>query len=132
MRIICMGYNDLRCLGEGWYGLEKSPENILYRASAPFAEIQVVTRKTVELSLFLSARPDHVGEPLHGSVQGEAGSEFDFTLFHNGWALRKGIVVPDAERTIRIVAQNPWSPDRLYDNGDSRALGFLVSAIRID
>jgi hypothetical protein len=131
MRIICMGYNDVRFLGEGWYGLEKSPENILYRASAPLAEIYVATRRAVELSLLLSARPAHVGEPLRVSVQGEAGSRFDCTLDYNGWTLRKGWVVPDSEGMVRFLAQNPWSPDRLYDNGDARALGILVSAIRI-
>lgn len=131
MRIICMGYNDLRILGDGWYGVEKSPERILYRASAPLAEIRVPARGQIKLGLLLSARPEHAGEPLRGLVRGENESGFDFTLFSNYWTFRNGFVVPDSKRTIRIAVQNPWSPDSLYNNGDARALGILLSAIRI-
>ena len=33
---------------------------------------------------------------------------------------------------IHIEVENPWSPDALYQNGDVRSLGILLSAIRLE
>ncbi|MBN2326792.1 MAG: hypothetical protein JXR73_06535 [Candidatus Omnitrophica bacterium] len=131
MQIICFGYNDLHMLGDGWYGVERSPEGILYRSSAPAAEFFTPNPEQVSISLIASARPEHAGEALKGSIKGQDNSGFEFILETNGWTVIKGSAIPGKARTLRLNVENPWSPDRLYHNGDARALGLLVSAIRM-
>ncbi len=132
MGIVCAGYNDLQWLNEGWYGVEKSPEGILYRASGPVGVLRFPWEGRVMLSLYLSARPEHSGEPLRVLVKSQDDAGFYFTLVTNGWTLRRGSVVLGKERKIRIEAQNPWSPDSIYNNGDARSLGILLCGIRFD
>ncbi|MGC9328992.1 MAG: hypothetical protein ACP5I1_15255 [Candidatus Hinthialibacter sp.] len=131
MQIICFGYNDLRMLGDGWYGVERSPEGILYRSSGPSAEFFTLISAPVSLSLIASARPEHAGESLKGAIKGQENSGFEFILETNGWTVIHGSVIPGESRALRLSVENPWSPDRLYHNGDARALGILVSAVRM-
>ena len=42
-QIITVGINDRNALEEGWYGLEKSPEGLVYRASAREALLKVLS-----------------------------------------------------------------------------------------
>ncbi len=133
-RIISLGINDLHAINDGWYGLEKSPERVYFRASAPLAELTLpIEGIRVDLSLYLAARPEHAGEPLEASVfNSTADSGFTFILETNGWSIRSGSVIINQDKKIQIIIKNPWSPDRLYNNGDSRSLGVLLSAVRIN
>ncbi len=137
MRLICVGYNDRRIFGNGWYGLEKSPRGILYRASTPYAELQVSDVGKLDIGMMITARPEHCGEPLRVTLQSgklsdsASLSEMHIVLETNGWVIREGTLLVGDDRIIRILTQNPWSPDRLYRNGDVRSLGILISSIRI-
>ncbi len=129
--LILVGYNERPYLGDGWYGLEKGPGGMLYRASSKKAEIHVPLEGYVELSLLFSARPEHTGGLFEASVVGDAGSYFDIELAANGWSTRQGELVLDQDRPILIDTLTPWSPDTIYKNGDARSLGMLLNAVRI-
>ncbi|MDX9753307.1 MAG: hypothetical protein RBU29_05060 [bacterium] len=132
-KIILIGKNEFGSLGEGWYGLEHSPEGVWYRASAPKAEIHLPTPfETVTLSLLVTARPSHTGQPLEVEITSGESGRFAFTLESNLWTIRKGVLDGNGGTTLQIRVKNPWSPDRLYQNGDARSLGILLSAIRIE
>jgi len=131
-QIITVGINDCNALEEGWYGLEKSPEGLVYRASAREALLKVpFSRQRVHVTLLLSARPEHTGEVLKGIVSASAGADFTFELAANTWTVRRGSLDIGEDRMIRILVYNPWSPDTLYKNGDSRSLGILLSAVHV-
>ncbi len=131
-QIITVGINDCNALEEGWYGLEKSPEGLVYRASAREALLKVpFTRQRVHVTLLLSARPEHTDEVLKGIVSTSAGADFTFELATNTWTVRRGSLDIGEDRLIRILVYNPWSPDTLYKNGDTRSLGILLSAVHV-
>jgi len=132
-QIITVGINDRNALEEGWYGLEKSPEGLVYRASAREALLKVpFTRQRVHVTLLLSARrPRDAAEPLKGMVSTSEGTDFTFELATNAWTVRRGSLDIGEDRLIRILVYNPWSPDTLYKNGDTRSLGILLSAVHV-
>ncbi len=132
-QIILAGFNDNRALVEGWYGLEKSPKGLLYRATSRNAEIKTrLPHGPVQCTLFVSARPEHTGENLIVTVSSDDKKRFQFNLHTNQWTTRTGKLILDESRTITIETDNPWSPDRIYNNGDARALGIMLNAIRLD
>ncbi len=132
MRLINAGINDLPIFHKGWYGLEKSPEGILFRASSADARLKIPdVQGRCKMCLLFSARPEHTGEPLRIIVKGANGSSFDFTVSTNHWSLREGTIQLDESGIIQFHIENPWSPDTLYHNGDVRSLGIMLSAIRI-
>lgn len=131
-QIILAGVNDRLVFTEGWYGLEKSPEGILYRASSAQATCKFSTSGKIRLTFLLSARPEHTGAPL--AVHLKIGDQFidSFELQVNPWTIRQSeFHLPD-DTILTIVAQNPWSPDKIYRNGDARSLGILLSALILD
>gem|GEM_PF-6759960 len=128
---IVIGLNERSFLGEGWYGLEKSPEGLLYRAATRKATIHSPLSGQVNMILLLSARPEHSGAPLRVTVSAGNTSRFSFELTTNHWTTRGGEFFLDENCPITIETHNPWSPDSLYGNADLRALGILLSAARI-
>ena len=103
----------------------------MYRAASRKAELLLpVVRGRVRLVFLVAARPEHTKTPLHTKVTAENESGFCFALSVNPWTTRWGELDLESER-ITVTTENPWSPDRVYDNGDLRALGILLSAIRI-
>jgi len=132
-KIILIGKNEFGFLGDGWYGLERSPEGIWYRAAAPVAEIHLpVQFEKVSISLHVSARPQHTGKPLDVEITAGTGPLFLFCLQSNHWTIRSGLMDLTSNNTLRIHTKNPWSPDLIYHNGDARSLGILLNAIRIE
>jgi hypothetical protein len=135
MQCINVGINDLHIFQDGWYGLEKSPEGLLFRASSSQATLKFEGMEgRCKIILLFSARPEHTGEPLCGSVYGncDEGSTFEFSIDTNRWCVREGMVDLDPNGLIHIQIKNPWSPDALYQNGDARSLGLMLSAVRIE
>lgn len=128
-----MGINDRKVLKEGWYGLEKSPEGLVYRASSREAVLKLpFARQRVQITLLLSARrPKNAAEPLKGMVSSSTGSDFMFELATDLWTVRRGSLDVGEDRLVHIQVANPWSPDQLYRNGDTRSLGILLSAAHL-
>ncbi len=130
--VITVGNNDRLALEEGWYGLEKSPEGLVYRASSREALLRIpFALQRVQVTLLLAARPEHTHEPLKGLVSTSAGTDFLFELTTNHWTVRQGFLETGEDRLIRILVYNPWSPGQLYANGDERLLGILLSAVHV-
>lgn len=131
-RILCTGQNDAVAFVEGWYGLQRSPEGLLFRSSAAKARLKLLDiGGPVRLILLLSARPEHTRKPLKGRVTSGTHSSFPFELTTNQWTTREGVLEVGEDSIVTIEVDNPWSPDRLYKNGDARSLGIMLSAIRI-
>ncbi len=126
-----MGLNERDFLGDGWYGLEKSSEGILYRAASRIAKIDTPLSGLSTLVFLLSARPEHVGEPLKVTVSSGSESTSGFELHTNHWTTRSVDLTLEEGQPITIEAHNYWSPDKVYGNADLRALGILLSAVRI-
>ena len=132
-RFILVGNNEASFLGEGWYGLEKSPDHFYYRACGPLATIHLPGMKQrIRLSLILSARPEHAGEPLRVEVCSSSEEVWHLTVETNQWAVRTGELMLDSRANVEFRCLNPWSPDQIYKNGDVRSLGFLLNAMRIE
>lgn len=132
-QIILAGFNDKKPLLDGWYGLEELPKGLLYRASSRKAIIKTkLPTGPIRCTLYLTARPEHTGEELFVTVSSGEDSRFQFSLNTNQWTARSGQLILDASRIITIETDNPWSPDRIYNNGDARALGIMLNTIRID
>ena len=130
--VITVGINDRKVLEEGWYGLEKSPEGLVYRASTREALLKVpFAHQRVHVTLLLSARAKDAKEPLKGIVSTSAGTDFTFELATNHWTVRRGSLDVGEDRLIRVLVYNPWSPGQLYKNGDERSLGILLSALHV-
>lgn len=131
--LILAGINDRTVLDEGWYGLEKSPEGILYRASSPKSTFIIpVLNPSILLTFLLAGRPEHTGEPLSFTITSNDSTLADFQLNTNHWTTRQVNVSLKNEQRIHLKVKNPWSPDNIYKNGDVRSLGILLSAIRIE
>ncbi|MEW6238123.1 MAG: hypothetical protein AB1656_22265 [Candidatus Omnitrophota bacterium] len=131
-KAILIGLNDRKVLQEGWYGLEKSPDGLLYRASSVRAEWKIAGfGGRIRLTLLLAARPEHVGKPLQATVSTETGTKFEFQLGTNQWTTRNGELILPADGKIALEVYTPWSPHQLYQNGDARSLGILLSALHI-
>lgn len=128
--MILIGKNDQRHLIKGWYGIERSPEGIYYRASKPRALFVPCREGVTHVTLLLSARPEHTGMPLEVSLHSGESGRGSFTLCCNGWTTRTAEIFIQPNVPVVIEIKNPWSPDSLYHNGDIRALGILLSAIR--
>ncbi|MBI1389655.1 MAG: hypothetical protein GC154_14550 [bacterium] len=130
-RLILMGKNDQSYLGEGWYGVERSPEGILFRATARRAVLRLpYPGQRIELGVYVSARPLHAGEPLRFTVNCGETAAHTWELTTNGWTVRKGIVEVPESGEVALEALNPWSPDALYHNGDARLLGLLLASLQ--
>ncbi len=129
-RILLAGYFDHKIFRDGWYDVERDPVGIIFRASGPRANVYHGCEKgRYSLHLLLTARPEHSGEPLRGKISC-GNSSLAFSLKHNLWSVRSGnLELEEEELTIEV--KNPWSPDRLYKNGDVRSLGILLSAIHL-
>lgn len=126
-----MGKNDRESLGDGWYGAERSPEGILFRATGPVAGIRLVGNfDRAEISIFAAARPEHAGEDLVVELRQKQSvlARMEWSL--NQWLIRRAGIEFDPGDELTIYIVNPWSPDALYENGDARQLGLMVSAIR--
>ncbi len=131
--LILAGVNDRSVFDEGWYGLEKSPEGILYRASLPNSTIMIpIKNSSMLLTFLLAGRPEHTGEPLSFTIMSNDSTIADFQLTTNHWTTRQVDVSLNNEQLIHLKVKNPWSPDNIYKNGDVRSLGILLSAIRIE
>jgi len=131
-KAILIGLNDRNVLQEGWYGLEKSPEGLLYRASSPRAEWKIAGFSgRIQLTLLLAARPEHAGKPLQATISTETGSKFELRLGTNQWTTRNGELNLPADGKMALEIHTPWSPHQLYQNGDARSLGILLSALHI-
>lgn len=126
--MIVMGTNETPWLGEGWDGLERSPAGMLYRAARENAWLQLPPASGGEIKLLLSARPEHAKAPLRWSVRCGGHRHEGKALAWNGWVIRCLALGP-VQEGIWLETHNPWSPDQLYQNGDARQLGLLVSAI---
>ena len=132
-KIILIGKNEINNLGDGWYGLEKSPEGMYYRAASPTAAILLpLGMKKISLSMILSARPQHAGEPLRLEIFSKPNSYFKFSLETNIWSICHGELDVEGCSEILVKTKNPWCPDNLYHNGDTRALSILLNAVRIE
>ncbi|MGI6455252.1 MAG: hypothetical protein ACOX5R_06460 [bacterium] len=132
-RIICAGFNDLQVLQKGWYGVERSPEGIYFRASSAHAEIPCTGLKgKLNLTLFLSCRAEHTRQPLQVNIFTTKEDSVRWNLNTNHWTTRTGTLERVENGIIHIEVENPWSPDALYQNGDVRSLGILLSAIRLE
>lgn len=131
--IILIGKNEINNLGDGWYELEKSPEGMYYRAASSAAGILVPPgMKMISISLITAARPQHTGEPLRVEVFSKINSYFKFSLETNMWTICHGELDVEGCTEIIIKTKNPWSPDNIYHNGDTRALSIMLNAVRID
>jgi hypothetical protein len=133
-KIILIGKNDIGFLDDGWYGLEKSPEGLFYRASSPEAWICIpdILTGQVSVSLILAARPEHCGHPIEVEILSDESHSFTFQLETNNWSTRSGVLDMGKSQKMAIKTHTPWSPDNLYKNGDMRSLGILLNAIRIE
>lgn len=114
---------------DGWYGIERSPEGVVYRASRKRARLKAPGTGEADLILCLSARPGHAGEPLRAAVT-VGGAGFGFSLGTNGWTTRRGRLRLEEGVPVEIEVLNPWSPGSLYGNGDIRSLGILLASAR--
>ncbi len=128
---IVVGLNERNFLGEGWYGLEKSPEGMMYRASSKTAQIECSLSGSAKVVFHLSARPEHVGESLRVAVSTGEQDGFTFELVSNQWTTRTGELVLEKNVPITLHVENPWSPGALYENADLRSLGILLTAMRM-
>lgn len=130
-KIIHMGQGDASFLGYGWFGVERSPEKILCRAAGKQAIFRLpLHAEKVELAFLATARPLHAGKPLQFGVNRDGERILTWLLHTNGWTVRSGVICDYAGEDLMLEADNPWSPDKLYKNGDSRLLSVLVSSIR--
>ncbi|MDP8243645.1 MAG: hypothetical protein P9L94_06160 [Candidatus Hinthialibacter antarcticus] len=131
-KIILMGQDDATFLGYGWFGVERSPEDVLFRAAGKQAIFRLpLTADRVELAFLAAARPLHAGEPLQFGINRDGERLITWTLHTNGWTVRCGVIERYSGEDLMLEADNPWSPDKLYQNGDSRLLSVLVSSIRV-
>lgn len=130
--LILSGKNEDPYLGDGWYGLERSPEGILYRAAKPQAHLSIPVEGKIELTLYISARPEHTKIPFLCDILVDQQKQAEFTLSSNNWVTRVIELSLIKDSTIEFQTTTPWSPDKLYQNGDIRALGMLMSSIRIE
>lgn len=130
--LILSGKNEAPYLGDGWYGLERSPEGILYRAAKPKAFLTLPVEGKTELTLYCSARPEHTNTPFECFFLVDGDKRAEIALNSNNWVTRMVELTLTKDSTIEIHTKTPWSPDTLYQNGDIRALGMLVSSIRVN
>lgn len=129
---ICPGVNDLHDFADGWYGLQRSPEGLLFRSTSAHARLKITGFSGLaSVSLLISARPEHTGFPIQGVVTCGEDSSFAFQLTTNHWTLREGNLTLQPNSIIDLHITTPWSPDKIYHNGDARQLGIMVSAVRI-
>lgn len=130
-KIVLMGQDDVSFLGYGWFGVERSPEDVIFRAAGKQAIFRLPLRsERIELAFLAAARPLHAGEPLRIGVNRDGERLITWTVQTNGWTVRSGEIKDYSGEDLMLEADNPWSPDALYKNGDSRLLSLLVSSIR--
>ncbi|MBZ0256477.1 hypothetical protein K8I31_10465, partial [bacterium] len=107
------------------------PEELLFRAAGKQAIFRLpLHSENIELAFLATARPLHAGEPLQFGVNRDGERILTWLLHTNGWTVRSGVIRNYAGEDLMLEADNPWSPDNLYNNGDSRLLSVLVSSIR--
>lgn len=130
--LILSGKNERPYFGDGWYGLERSPEGILYRAAKPHAYLSLPVTEKIELTLYISARPEHTHIPFKANILVDGNQQAEISLTSNNWTTRVIQLTHAKKSQIELQTLTPWSPDTLYHNGDIRALGMMVCSIRVD
>ncbi len=130
-KIILIGQDDAPYFGYGWFGVERSPEEMLFRAAGKQAIFRLpLTADKIELALMAAARPIHTGEPLQVGLNRDGERLITWVVETNGWTVLSGTLDKYQGEDLMLEADNPWSPDVLYKNGDSRLLSLMVSSMR--
>ncbi len=144
-----MGFNEAGALRGGWHDLERDGrQGVPYRATKAEAELTISRPpEAARLSILISGSPSLLGRPLKGNIEiredlsgappekeagtGQVLGMLPIALQQDIWVVR-GIDLP-AEQIpsirIRIKMDDLVVPDRVLRNGDSRGLGFYISAV---
>lgn len=132
-QVYLFGFNEKSLLGDGWYDPERFEDGPLFRATAAAARIFLGERSVDEVVLICSARPTLTGEPLRAAVVDRWERTTPVVISTDAWHIRRYVPPHPGEVVghLDIVVENPWSPSRILGSRDRRALGLLVSAVKL-
>jgi hypothetical protein len=144
-----MGFNEAGALRGGWHDLERDGrQGVPYRATKAEAELTISRpAEPTRVSILISGSPSLLGRPLKGTLevreeisentpQEESAAKqvlaaLRVALERDIWVVR-GIDLPAGRIPsirLRIRMDDLVVPDRVLRNGDSRGLGFYISAV---
>ncbi len=143
-RAVLMGFNETGLLLEGWHDLERDGRaDLPYRATRRAAQLQLALPPggARRLWMLLAASPTLLGEPMTGRAGlfaetpgGEALlASAPISLDRDLWVVRRvelARLAPPGAIAARLCleAARPVIPDRALRNGDTRELGWYLSA----
>lgn len=128
---IVVGRHGEGQLREGWYDRERDGRHgVPYRACARSGLLEVARLSgATTLMLILSGPVGLVGGPLRGRLTVN-GRRFELPLDVDAWVLRRyPLESGRAVVQVRLELDAAPVPDKVLQNGDTRVLGWFLSAV---